>query len=235
MLMLTCAVLGSFIAFTVSASAGLGGSLVLIPILVILFGVKQGIALAALLLAANNVAKVIAYRNVVPFKATALVVLMTIVGAALGARLLIAAPETLVHAAVIASLAATLVAEYAHWSQLQRLSAPVLGLFAGMTSGFSGTSGPLKGVALRNLKLDRQHLVGAASVVSLAGDATKAAVLTKASVIDGEAFWILVLALPLMPVATLIGRQINRRMGERAYAALFWTVMAGYTGRLLLA
>jgi hypothetical protein len=104
-----------------------------------------------------------------------------------------------------------------------------------VTSGFSGTSGPLKGVALRTLKLDRQHLVGAASVVSLAGDATKATVLMNASVIGGEALWLLVLALPLMPVATLIGRQINRRMGERAYAALFWTVMAGYTGRLLWA
>ena len=45
------------VSFTVSASAGLGGSLVLVPILALVLGTKEGVALAALLLAANNVVK----------------------------------------------------------------------------------------------------------------------------------------------------------------------------------
>ena len=43
-----------YASFTISASAGLGGSLLLVPTLVVFLGSKEGIALAALLLASNN-------------------------------------------------------------------------------------------------------------------------------------------------------------------------------------
>ncbi|MDQ3698341.1 MAG: TSUP family transporter, partial [Gemmatimonadota bacterium] len=106
-------------------------------------------------------------------------------------------------------------------------------LGAGATSGFSGTSGPLKGIALRGLGLDRARLVGAASAVSLAGDATKAVVFLHASLLDSAHWPILLWALPLMPITALVGRRINRQIGERAYTTLFWLVIAGYSARLL--
>ena len=53
-------------SFTLSASAGLGGSLILVPTLALILGTKQGVALAALLLACNNVVKVVAYRGPIP-------------------------------------------------------------------------------------------------------------------------------------------------------------------------
>ena len=43
-----------YVSFAVSASAGLGGSLVLVPTLVVFLGSKEGIALAALLLPAGH-------------------------------------------------------------------------------------------------------------------------------------------------------------------------------------
>ncbi|MFB3051273.1 MAG: sulfite exporter TauE/SafE family protein, partial [Acidimicrobiia bacterium] len=49
------------VSFMISASAGLGGSLILVPTLALVLGTKEGVALSALLLAANNVVKVIAY------------------------------------------------------------------------------------------------------------------------------------------------------------------------------
>ncbi len=229
------ALVAAFIAFTVSASAGLGGSLILIPIFVLTFGPKEGIALAALLLAANNVAKVVVYRRVIPFRLSAYVILMTVLGAAIGASLLTVVPESWVHAAVIATIVLTLVSERMQWTNVQDTSAPTLAFFSGATSGFSGTSGPLKGLAIRSLRLDRQALVGAASAVSLAGDLTKSVVFVQASLIDNQALVLLAITVPLMPIATLLGRRINRSLGERAYAGLFWTVMAGYTARLLWA
>lgn len=229
------ALVTAFVAFTVSASAGLGGSLILIPIFVVAFGPKEGIALAALLLAANNVAKVVVYRKVIPIRASAYVIIMTMLGAAIGASLLVAAPDSWIHVAVIASIVLTLVAERSDWVNMQRTSAPTLAFFGGATSGFSGTSGPLKGVALRCLRLDRQALVGAASAVSLAGDLTKSLVYVQAAILQHQALTILVMAIPFMPLAALLGRRINRKLGERAYAGLFWTVMAGYTARLIWA
>jgi hypothetical protein len=222
------------VSFTVSASAGLGGSLILVPTLALVLGTKEGVALAALLLAANNVVKVLAYRETLPIRKALAVIVLVAVGAALGARLLVAAPEAVVTLAVILSFVFALIAERLDLSRLRRLGGPVLAFGSGATSGFSGTSGPLKGMAIRQLDLDRAHFVGAASLVSLVGDVTKAAVFTGADLLAGQSFLIALVAVPLMVIATFTGRTINRSIGERGYTWLFWGVMAGYTVRLIL-
>jgi hypothetical protein len=222
------------VSFTVSASAGLGGSLVLVPTLALVLGTKEGVALAALLLAANNVVKVFAYRETLPYRKAQVVIVLVAVGAGLGARLLVAAPERVVTIAVIVSFVLALIAERLDLSRLRKAGGPLLAFGSGATSGFSGTSGPLKGMAIRQLDLDRAHFVGAASLVSLVGDATKTAVFTEAGLLGGASYMIALAAAPLMIIATFTGRRINREIGERGYTRLFWGVMAGYTLRLVL-
>src|SRR5687768_14342530 len=100
-----------FCSFVVSASVGLGGSLLMVPTLVLAVGTKEGVALAALLLAANNVFKVATYRRTIPWRACAVVVACTAVGAGVGARLLVDAPEAAVGIAVLTTFALTLVLE----------------------------------------------------------------------------------------------------------------------------
>ena len=222
------------LSFAVSASAGLGGSLILVPTLALVLGTKEGIALAALLLAGNNVVKVVAYRQTLPFKKAAMVIGLLAVGAAIGARLLVSSPEDVVTVAVIVSFVFALIAERFDLSRIRAVGGPLLAFGAGATSGFSGTSGPLKGMAIRQLSLDRGHFVGAASLASLVGDATKTAVFAEAQLLDRSAVVLAVLAIPLMIVATFGGRRINHAIGERGYSILFWTVMAGYTVRLIV-
>lgn len=223
------------VSFTVSASAGLGGSLVLVPSLALVLGTKEGVALAALLLAANNVVKMFAYRDTLPLRRGLVVIVLVAAGAAIGARALVEAPENVVTVAVIASFVFALIAERLDLRRLRRLGGPLLALGSGATSGFSGTSGPLKGMAIRQLDLDRSHFVGAASLVSLVGDVTKTAVFTGAELLSGDSFLLALTAVPLMLVATFSGRRINRVIGERGYTVLFWGVMTGYTFRLMLA
>lgn len=229
---LTLAAVGT--SFAISAAAGLGGSLILVPTLALLLGTKEGVALAALLLAANNVVKVVAYRQTLPWRSALAVVALLSVGALVGARLLVAAPASVVTIAVIGAFATTLAVERFDLRLLRRVGAPVLAFASGATSGFSGTSGPLKGVALRTLELDRRHFVGAASLASLAGDATKATVFVEADLLGSMELRMALAAVPLMFAATFTGRWINRELGERGYTALFWAVMAGYMVRLLL-
>lgn len=225
--------LGTALACTLSASAGLGGSLVLVPMLALAIGTKEGVALAALLLAANNLVKLVAYRGTIPWRKSLIVLVLVVIGSAVGAALLIAAPETWVSAAVVLSIVLALAAERLRLPAVQKIGAPVLALASGATSGFSGTSGPLKGVALRLLNLDRSHLVGAASVVSLAGDATKASVYAGAGLLSTESLLLMAGLFPVMIASTFFGRYLNSRVGERGYAVLFWTVMGGYSLRLL--
>jgi uncharacterized membrane protein YfcA len=225
--------LGTAAACTLSASAGLGGSLVLVPLLALTLGTKEGVALAALLLAANNLVKLIAYRRSIPWRKSMVVLVLVVLGSALGARLLVVAPESWVSVAVVVSIIAALFAERLSLPTLQRIGVPALALASGATSGFSGTSGPLKGVALRMLSLDRVHLVGAASVVSLAGDATKASVYAEAGLLSAQSLILMAALFPVMIGSTFLGRYLNSKVGERGYSVLFWVVMGGYSLRLI--
>jgi len=221
-------------SFTVSASAGLGGSLLLVPTLALALGTKEGVALAALLLASNNVLKIYAYRETLPFRAAAVIVVMIVAGAAVGSTLLVQAPEVWVTAAVIVMFALTMVFEQLDLSIVRKGFAPLLAAVSGASSGFSGTSGPLKGVAIRNLDLDRRHFVGAASLASFAGDATKTAIFAEAQLLGRTSVLTALAAVPLMALGTWSGSTFNQKAGEKAFAVLFWTVIAGYSVRLLL-
>jgi len=77
-LIISASLICAALAFLLSASAGLGGSLLLVPVLALLLGPKQGIAVAALLLMGNNFAKVIAFRKTIPLRAVALVLILTL-------------------------------------------------------------------------------------------------------------------------------------------------------------
>jgi uncharacterized membrane protein YfcA len=223
------------LSFAVSAAAGFGGSLILVPALALVLGTRSGVALAALLLAGNNVVKVLLYRRTLPFRSALVLIVLISVGSAVGALALVAAPEDVVTVAVICAFAATFLAERLDLHDgLRRYGAGPLAFVSGATSGFSGTSGPLKGIAFRSLSLDRAHLVGGLSLASLAGDAVKTSVFAEAQLISSAGLQLALVAVPLMVVASLAGRRLNRRLGERGFTRLFWAVMVGYTGRLLL-
>lgn len=225
--------LAASMAFVLSASAGLGGSLILVPALALLLGSKEGIALAGLLLAANNVAKTGFYWSTIPWRESALILLAILVGTAVGSSLLVAAPTWLVDIAVVTCLVSAFALERWRLKSVRVRIAPLLGFGSGVASGFSGTSGPLKGVAIRSLDLDRLYFVGAASIISLAGDAMKSVIFAKAELLTGESLMIVVAAIPVMICASYLGRKINRAIGERAFATLFWTIMGGYAVRLV--
>ncbi len=221
-----------YVSFTISASAGLGGSLLMVPTLALFLGTKEGVALAALLLASNNIMKIIAYRETLPFRKAAGIAVLIVVGAAIGSTLLVNAPVWAVTIAVLAMFATTIITEKREIKAVRSKFGPFLAFVAGASSGFSGTSGPLKGVAIRNLDLDRRHFVGAASLASFAGDAAKTAIFAEADLLGRDAWLTCLAAIPLMALGTWSGSKLNERLGEQTFAILFWTVMAGYSIRL---
>ena len=221
-----------YVSFTISASAGLGGSLLMVPTLALFLGTKEGVALAALLLASNNIMKIIAYRETLPFRKAAGIATLIVIGAAIGSTLLVNAPVWAVTIAVLAMFATTIITEKREIKAVRSKFGPFLAFVAGASSGFSGTSGPLKGVAIRNLDLDRRHFVGAASLASFAGDAAKTAIFAEADLLGRNAWLTCLAAIPLMALGTWSGSKLNERLGEQTFAILFWTVMAGYSIRL---
>ncbi|MFQ5557851.1 MAG: TSUP family transporter, partial [Acidimicrobiales bacterium] len=195
-------------------------------------GSKEGVALAALLLASNNVMKIIAYRRALPFRAASGITALIVAGAAVGSSLLVRAPTALVTIGVVVVFGASMAVERLEMRPVRAGFAPLLALTSGASSGFSGTSGPLKGVAIRNLDLDRRHFVGAASLASLAGDVTKTAVFAEGRLLGETSLLIALAAMPLMALGTWSGSTINERVGDHTFTVMFWTVMSGYSLRL---
>ncbi len=229
------------ISFVVSSTVGLGGSLIAVPAMIAFFGAKSGVALAALLLASNNVLKVIAYRRTIPWKGAFMLSALTMLGTFVGAHLLLLMPDIWVIAAVLCSLIWSLMSEiHSHasnsWRPSQSAHRPwvsgLWALIAGLTSGVSGTSGPLKGIAIRQFTSDRQYYAGAASLISFVGDATKVSVFAEAALLGNQELKLLLLVIPLMPLCALCGRWLNWKMGERWFSYAFWAVIVGYTLRL---
>jgi len=221
-------------SFVLSASAGLGGSLVLVPALMLAIGTREGIAVAALLLACNNIAKVIVYRKTLPWRASALIAAGIVAGTALGASLMLQVPESWVAWGVAAMILLTLAGDFLAQGPVRRVWAVFLAFLAGSTSGFSGTSGPLKGVAIRSLQLERFYFVGAASLISMVGDMTKALVFSHSGLITSSHLLLAAVLIPVMAGCSLLGRRINREVGEKWYSLLFWAVMGGYLIRLMV-
>ena len=100
---------------------------------------------------------------------------------------------------------------------------------ASVLSGVSGSSGPLKGIAIRSLGLPRLEHVGVAASVSLVADALKVQLFTSAGLLADVDLRTLAVALPMMPIGAWVGREVNRRVDESAFRWIFWTVVGGYT------
>ncbi len=232
--MILIGMLIAFASFTLSACVGLGGSLLLVPAMALAFGTKTGIAVAAILLSLNNIGKVFAYRHTIPFKAVLPIVICTMAGASVGATAMLFIDEFWVDIAVIVMVMTTFWFEFAKIRSLKHTRVAGMAFGSGLLSGFSGTSGPLKGLAIRSLGLERMYFVGAASMVSLFGDAVKAAIFTKASLMTSETWMVVGSCIFVIPLAVFCGKKLNTELGEKVFAGCFWAVMTGYSARLLL-
>jgi uncharacterized membrane protein YfcA len=228
-------ILATLSSMFLSSVAGYGGSLILVPALAALLGPQQGIALAALLLAWNNVFKVAAYRRTIPLREGWPLIVVTGLGALAGGLLLISVPSQVVYVAIGAVTVGTLVVELTGGHRLlqaRRAAAVPMMTASGFLSGISGTSGPLKGVAIRSLGLPRLEHVGLAAVVSLVGDTVKVELFAGAGLLADVRWSVVVSTVPLMPVAAWVGREMNRRIDEATFRWVFWSVVGGYVLRM---
>lgn len=235
--------LATFVALFVSSVAGYGGSLVLVPAFVVILGPREGIALAGLVLACNNVVKCVAYRRSLALRQGWPLLVVTAAGVVVGTRVLIVVPEHALVGGIVVVAIASFAVELAGRAG-GRLSTPeplnvikrrsVLPMTVGSSilSGATGSSGPLKGMAIRHLGLPRLEHVGLASAASLAGDALKSGILADAGLLPAMSLWVVLAAIPMMPLAAWVGLRTNRRISEDTFRWVFWGVVGGYSLRM---
>ncbi len=223
-----------FLSFLLSASCGLGGSLLLIPMLSLVLGVKEGIVLSSLLLGLNNIVKALYYRQYIRWKQTLWLLLPMAGGAAIGAVAMVHMQADWLGYFMAMHIIVSFAVQRWATTSIQKSTGIGYAALSGFCSGLSGTSGPLKGIAVRCFYQSKTTLVAAASVLSLATDSIKSGIyLSQIPGIAGN-MMLLGFGIVIMPFATGLGRYLNQQMSTRVYDALFYTVMGGYVMRLFI-
>ena len=89
-----------FVAGTVSGVVGTGATVILLPVLVMVFGPREAVPIMAVVALMSNFAKITAWRRHIDWRASAAYALGGIPAAALGARTLLALPVNTVETAL---------------------------------------------------------------------------------------------------------------------------------------
>jgi uncharacterized membrane protein YfcA len=222
-----------FVSVLVSSSCGLGGSLILIPALTLLFGIKESIIISSILLGLNNLVKVYFFRHHIRLRPIVWIIVFIFFGVILGAGILLRIDEKVVGIILLIHVLFSFFFQRQANHVIREKVSWAIAFLAGFFSGVAGTSGPLKGVSLKCNVFNKMEMVAAASVVSLVSDSTKAAIYLSNYEFVNFPTVIVLYSILIMPVATWLGRNLNQKLSEKAYDALFYCVLSGYLVRLI--
>ena len=203
--------------------AGSGGSAVLLPVLVLYFGIRDAVAIITIANLAANVSRAVINRREIVFPVVGWFALGTVPTALLGAYLFtITAPETLTHllGAVLIGLVL--------WRRLRpmlptkrsvRWFFPVGATF-GFLEGVIGSAGPLMAPFFLAFGLVKGAYIGTDALATVAIQTSKLAVFGGAELIGTRELAMGLTLVPFMIAGTLVGKKLLDRVSERAFAGI---------------
>ena len=124
-----------FIAGTVSGVVGTGATVILLPVLVLVFGPREAVPIMAVVALMSNFAKITSWWKEIDWRACSAYALGGVPAAALGARTLLVLPERAVDVAL--GLFFLVMVPGRHWLAARKITLGYSGMFmAGIVIGF---------------------------------------------------------------------------------------------------
>lgn len=218
----------ALIASTLAAVTGFGGAAVLLPVLVVAFGVRDAIPILTVAQLIGNASRVWFNRRDLDYRVVAWFALGGVPLALLGGLLFARAPLT-----GLTRLLGLFLLLVVAWRRLspQTLIKPPLRAFAAIGAGASflsalvGSVGPLMAPLFLNYGLVKGAYIGTEAFATVVMHVTKlfayrqAAVLADASIITGLAIG------PIMIIGSWIGKRIVDRIPEQVFVLLIEATM----------
>jgi len=112
-------------------------------------------------------------------------------------------------------------------------SSLAVGLTSGVVSTLSHSAGPIATLYLLQEKLEKRRMVGTLLLFFLVVNAVKAPFYVSLGVINASTLKDTVLFLPLLPVGTLFGAWMNRRLNPLWFTIIMYTATAATAGHLV--
>lgn len=220
----------AFLASTVAAVAGFGGSAILLPLLVPAFGARDAVLILTIVQLVGNVSRVVFNRRELVLPVVAWFSIGAVPFAVLGGIAFASAPL-----AVLTRLLGAFLIGVVAWRHLRptdagglRMTLPrfaLLGAVSSFISALVGTIGPLLVPFFLAYGLLRGAYIGTEALstvviqVAKIGTYAGAAVLTPLSIVVGAGL------APLMVVGSLFGKRVLNRLSDRVFVGIVEATM----------
>lgn len=226
-ILLGCAAL---VASTLAAVTGFGGAAVLLPVLVLVFGVRAAVPILTVAQLIGNGSRVWFNRTELNWKVVGWFALGGVPMALLGGCLFATAPLPALTRLLGAFL--LLVVVWRHLRPSPPKSFPVQ-VFAGIGAGASflsallGSVGPIMAPFFLAFGLVKGAYIGTEALSTVVMHVTKLVAYRQASVLPASAIWSGVALGPLMIIGSFLGKGILDRLPERVFVVLIELVLVG--------
>lgn len=227
---LALAVLGIAIGGLLKGATGMGGPVVAVPMLAVVFDVQTAVAIYAVPNFVTNLWQAWAYRaEHLPGNFGLVFAAAGLVGAGLGTLMLVGLPPDalliMIGVVVLGYVALRLL--HPGWSldhgTARRIAVPA-GVSAGVLQGAVGLSAPLSVTFLSAMRLERGAFIATISGFFIAMSLSQLPLLTAFGLMTGErvlyGFGALAIMLLCMPIGAALARRISRETFDRVVLAI---------------
>lgn len=216
------------LAACVSAVAGIGVGLVLLPVLVLYLGVKSAIPILAIALLAAATSRVTVYRREIVRPVVGWTLVGAVPAGAAGAWLFTVAPPALLTRALGLLLLGMLVVRRLPLRPV-RIVRPAwfvpVGAGFGLLSGFTSGVGPLIAPFFLAYGLRKGAYVGTLGSVAMAMQVTKLSVFGGSALLTPKVLGYGLFLVPLTVLGTVLGKRVMLRISERVFVLVIEGVM----------
>ncbi|HEY1458651.1 MAG TPA: sulfite exporter TauE/SafE family protein [Casimicrobiaceae bacterium] len=167
------------IAGTISGIVGFGSSIMLMPVLVLVFGPLQAVPIMAIAAIIGNASRILVWWREVDWRAVAAYSITAAPAAAVGARTLLVLPPKLIEAALAVFFLAMIPVRRwlgSHHRRITHGQLAIIGVFVGFLTGIVATTGPITAPIFLAYGLVKGAFVASEAAGSLAVYVAKAAV-----------------------------------------------------------
>lgn len=216
--------LGAFIAAAISGSAGFGGALLLLPLLVAAVGAEQAVPLLTVAQLLGNASRAGFGFAKIQWKPVGLFLLSAIPAAALGALSFIQLPKTTVTRSIGLAIIIFVVLKISGILRLKPGPALLLigGGIVGFLSGLVGSAGPIGALVFLTLGLPPVAYVASEAVTALGMHAVKTVIYQQYLNLDRQ-FWLLAL---MLGAAMILGTWSAKKVIEKLAPEIFQKIVS---------
>jgi uncharacterized membrane protein YfcA len=209
-----------FFGFVVSATFGIGGVVLLIPLLSMALPPAQAVAVSAPIMLVNNLGKSWVFRHAVNVKATLLVSALALPAAYLTARLASTVDDRLILVAVAVLVLVSVVVDRLRTASTRPMGDLALLLWGGLTgaiSGICGAAGPPTAIGLRGYGLSKDAFVGTVAVFAVFLQLAKIPAYASTGALPASLLPLAAFLGALGLVAVAVGPPLLRRVPEEQF------------------